>query len=213
MMERRASLSDCKFIHVNDETDAQKFGITAALLNPLLVSVVCALDPFFEASGVVAIVTSGVRTAEKQLSLIIQKALKHGLDAAYPNIKSATVENVDSWKDPWGKLLCLGEMINPPVKAMAPFDYTRSDGSPRKAGNMIDISNHMKEHSEDLSTPHPQQMTEYFVGHPMPSLEQVRKVIAGAIASGVVPELKDYLMEPTNGAVHLDCVDAKLNTF
>jgi hypothetical protein len=166
------------------------------VLNDLLISAITSLDDEFIKADLHAQVTSGIRTGQKQLSLIVEKCKKHGVDKEFPLILGATLDNVDSWLYPWGRLLTLGEMINPPLPAHAPFDYLKPNGDIRKAGNFIDISNHMKAHSFDISGA---------------NLSTIENVIKDSLTRCEM--IKGYLKEPVNNAVHVDCQDVKLNNF
>ena len=164
--------------------------------------VIFALDESF--SNYPAEVTSGLRTAGHQLELIQQKCSNHGISKDFPSILNATVDNVDSWLKPWGKLLTIGEMINPPVPARAPFDYTKPGGEKRNAGNLIGISNHMQGHAFDIGL-HNQKTGK------MLDLQQLVMIIGEAAKT--LGLIAGYLPEPVNGALHIDCKDMKLKSF
>jgi len=169
------------------------------VLDPTIQGVIEALEPWFSAEGLPCVVTSGVRTAEKQLSIIVQKAIQHGIDQEFPQIKTATVEDVNSWINSWGKLLTVGEMINPPVPAHAPYSYNKPNGDVRPAGTFIDISDHMKGGAFDIG----------LGGH---TLVQITSVLDKAKTDPTVL-IKDYLAEPVNLAIHIDCNGPKLGNF
>lgn len=168
---------------------------TGVVLNELLTSTILALDDVFAEKEVRGVITSGIRTAQKQLSIIISKCKTHRIDETYPSILAATVENKEAWLNAWGKLLVIGEMVNPPLPAKAPFDYKRN-GELRKAGTLIDISNHMKAHSFDVSGDR---------------LEEIYDTIK--YAQTKIPAIKGFLFEPVNHAVHIDCQEIKLDKF
>lgn len=171
------------------------------VLTQTIDTAIAELDPWFSAEGVPATVTSGFRTAEKQLEVIVQKVLAHPvLKNEYPNIASAAVEDSASWLNAWGSLLTIGEMVNPPVASKAPFDYKKPDGSDRPAGTFIDISAHMKGHAFDIG-----------LGALGPVY--IKPVVDKAFADKSITDFKDYLFEPVNNAIHIDCVDTKLDGF
>jgi hypothetical protein len=181
------SIAECRHLTVGSQV----------VLNDLLTKTICTLDDEFEIVSVLAMVTSGIRTAQKQLSLIIDKAKLHGIDKTYPEILVATVDNVDSWRNAWSKLLTVGEMINPPKPAECLFDYMRN-GEKRSAGNLIDISNHMKAHSFDIARA---------------DLDIIAGIIHTSIELKRCPTIKGYLKESVNNAIHVDLQDIKLEAF
>ena len=178
------------FLKVNDDV----------VLVPLIQNVIEELEGWFSAEGLPCQVTSGLRTAEKQLSIIIQKAILHGIDKEFPSINTATVQDVNSWLNAWGRLLQVDEMVNPPVSAHAPYDYKKPNGDQRLAGTFIDISVHMKGGAFDIGKG----------GH---TLQQITSVLDKALADKTIKDLQDYLAEPVNGAVHVDCMYSKINGF
>lgn len=182
------TIADCKYLTV-------KAGV---VLNDLLTSTICDLDNEFGIVDVRAVVTSGIRTTQKQLSIIVEKAKLHGIDKEFPEILVATVDNVDSWIKSWGKLLVLQDVVNPPIPARAPFDYVKPNGDKRNAGTLIDISNHQKAHSFDIGKA---------------DLDIVAGIIHTSIELKRCPTIKGYLKEPVNEAVHVDCRDIKLDVF
>lgn len=182
------TIADCRYLTVGSQV----------VLNDLLTKTICTLDDEFEIASVLAMVTSGIRTAQKQLSLIIQKAKLHGIDKTYPEILIATVDNKNSWLSAWSKLLVIGEMINPPKPAESLFGYTKPNGEIRPAGTLIDISNHMKAHSFDIARA---------------DLKVIGDIIQNAMDKKYCPTIKGYLLEPVNNCVHVDCQDIKLDIF
>lgn len=184
----KSSISECKNLTV-------KAGV---VLNALLTETICTLDDEFQIASQKATVTSGIRTAQKQLDTIIEKAKYHGLDKIYPEILIATVDNKDSWINAWGKLLILKDIVNPPIPANAPFDYVKPNGAKRKAGTFIDISNHMKAHSFDIARN---------------DLNIIAGIVQNAIDKKYCTTIKSYLVEPVNNAVHIDCEENKLDKF
>ena len=168
------------------------------VLNDLLSQTICLLDDECAKAELYAMVTSGIRTPQKQLSIIVEACLKRGIDKEFPEIKVATVDNEDSWLMPWGRLLTMDYMVNPPIPAKAPFDYTRSDGTPRKAGHLVGYSGHQLAHSFDVAEA---------------PLDKIEEVVKGSMK--VIPMIKDCLVEPKNGsgAVHIDCQEPKMKGF
>ena len=170
------------------------------ILTPTIANVIFELEGWFGEDGLFCTVTSGLRTAEKQLSIIIDKSIQHGVDREFSSIKTATVKNISSWLNSWGRLLQIGEMVNPPLPTKAPYDYKKPNGDQRKAGTFIDISNHMKGGAFDI-------------GKGAHTLQMITTVLDKALADPTIKDLKGYLPEPVNGCVHCDCIIPKLGNF
>jgi hypothetical protein len=168
-------------------------------LTEVIDSRIAVLDKYFQ--DYPCEVTSGLRTAQHQLELIMQKCSSHG----FP-ISNATLDNPDSWLNGWGKLLTIGEMINPPYPTRAPFDYVKPNGDKRSAGNLIGISNHMQGHAFDIGG-YNQELKQ------SRDLTKVQEIIfdADKAEGGIL--IAGTLLEPVNGALHIDCKDGKLNSF
>lgn len=170
------------------------------ILTPLLENVICELEPWFSEAGLPVHVTSGLRTAERQLEIIIDKAKELGIDHEFPSILTATLDDVNSWVFAWGRELQANQMVNPPQSQKAPFDYVRSDGTPRKAGTLIEMSGH-------------QLGQDFDIGQDIFRLKEITDVLDKALADNAIFDLKGYLAESGNHAVHVDCKEAKLNKF
>ena len=168
-------------------------------LTDVIDSRIALLDSYFQ--DYPCEVTSGLRTAQHQLDLIIQKCSNHG----FP-IPNASLDNPDSWLNGWGKLLTVGEMINPPYPAKAPFDYVKPNGEKRSAGNLIGISNHMQGHAFDIGGFN-QELKQ------SRDLMKVQEIVSEADKKEGNIIIAGMLLEPVNGALHIDCKDEKLNSF
>ena len=109
------------------------------------------LEPYFRAAGLRVKVTSGYRSPEYQLALIRRKAIYYGLDQKYPSIRTATVEDVESWRGAWDELLNVkGYTINPPVPAVSRLG--------KRAGRRIGSSPHSSGKAFDLSSGNPAEL-------------------------------------------------------
>ena len=94
------------------------------VLTPTIERTLVQVDPIFE--GEPSSVTSGQRTAEKQLSIIVEKAKRHGIEDLFPEFNAGllsakvVVEDVEiySWQRAWSKLLSIGDIVNPPLAAV-----------------------------------------------------------------------------------------------
>lgn len=117
---------------------------------PAITRAVDLIDPFFD--GELSIITSGLRTPQEQVELIISKMQKHGIYADFPEVDlhrgsdvGSSLEIEDSllfwWQRGWSKLLQIGEIINPPIACMCLYDYFRPNKENMK-GKVIQESPH-----------------------------------------------------------------------
>ena len=154
-----------------------------------------------------SVVTSGLRTAEKQLAIIVEKVKRHDAGKDFfewvsfnGNAPALTLKLDDGpelywWQRSWSKLLSIGEIVNPPVPAKCLFDYWRpgdpKDAAHNKKGTEIGISRHMKGLSFDI-------------GGGDNLAERAKRVMRAK--QGGKAFLKDFLVEHGNNAVHCDVV-------
>jgi peptidoglycan hydrolase-like protein with peptidoglycan-binding domain len=111
------------------------------LTNPEINKVLRQLDGYFKKANLSVTLTSGIRTPQKQLDIIRNAAVRRGIDAKYPAIRTATVDDIESWLGTWDELLNRKKFIvNPPKPVTS-----------RISGRRIDISPHMKGRAFDLS--------------------------------------------------------------
>lgn len=114
------------------------------IVTPAIQKVLNELEKYFEKADLKVSVTSGVRTPDSQLKIIVDKAKQYGLDKKYPSILNATVEDVDSWRDAWDELLNVkGFIVNPPKKTKCKFG--------KRAGKTVYPSPHIQKKAFDLS--------------------------------------------------------------
>jgi hypothetical protein len=166
--------------------------------------VIDALDKYFEEAGLVAYVTSGLRTPEDQLRIIQNQLKARVLDNYYPeafgniggkyNFQGQSVYN---WQPGWSKLLSVGFIVNPPYPAHVLMDYYRPGSSENKKGQLIGDSPHTKGTAFDVSGGGDGVTNEALV------IER---------AKGKVKGLKGYLIERNNNAIHVDCYPNLNNT-
>jgi len=158
------------------------------------------LDPYFE--DLTSQVTSGLRTAQDQLNIIIQKVEQHKIDNLFQEFHEYKGHNYMEkvniggellywWQKSWGKLLSIGEIVNPPTPAEVLFDYFRPGSNVNRKGRIIDVSNHTKGISFDI-------------GGGADLDERVKRVQQAAQDGSCF--IRDYLKEVVNGAIHVDCV-------
>jgi hypothetical protein len=169
------------------------------VLTPAIIRTLNVLDPFFE--GESSLITSGLRTPEKQLQIIAEKALRHSIHHVFPEFKNPKERSVPEkmrieglgevywWQRTWSKLLSLKDVVNPPLPAEALFDYVRPGSNENKRGQVIDISNHQRGLSFDIGGGS--------------NLKEKANRVAKVLQSGQA-FMKGYLMEQVNNAVHVD---------
>ncbi len=171
--------------------EANKFLTVAqgVILTKSITPVIIALEPYFVKANVHAIVTSGLRDAEKQLQVIREYLHLKGLDHTYPDTMACKATDqelgVFKWQMAWSNLLHVGVIINPPIAAKCLMDSFRPNGTNRK-GTIIN------------QTPHARG-TAFNIGGivAVPVLDQALKdKVHGFI---------DYLTERENNATHCDC--------
>jgi hypothetical protein len=165
------------------------------------------LDGYFEQANLRCEVTSGLRTAEYQLKLIVDKCYLHHIDKEFPLVRVAKLLDLETWVKPWGRLLEIGEMINPPVPTKVPFDYIKSNGDKRKAGTLIPLSGHQLGQDFDIGGRNLELNTKIDLN----KIGDVIKTFMNNIASKNI--VSGYLIEGVNGAVHVDCIELKLDKF
>lgn len=168
--------------------------------SPAIVRTAELLDPHFE--GEPSIITSGVRTKEDQLALIMQKLAKHGKDREFhefvfgvierwPIDKTVHIDDINRdlywWQRGWSRLLNIGEIINPPFPAEVMFDY-QADGRNKK-GEIIQISNHMRGLALDIGG--------------ADDIKAKAKCVLAAVNAGD-SFIKGWRIEGVNNCVHID---------
>jgi peptidoglycan hydrolase-like protein with peptidoglycan-binding domain len=110
-------------------------------LMPEVARVVRELDGEFRAASLRVVLTSGFRTPEDQLRIIREQAIRRGLHEKYPQIQTATVDNVESWLDAWDELLHrAGYIVNPPRDVRSRITGKFYRPSPHTRGEAFDLS-------------------------------------------------------------------------
>jgi peptidoglycan hydrolase-like protein with peptidoglycan-binding domain len=146
------------------------------IMNPELDRVVRELEAYFRNANLKVTLTSAIRTAEEQLRIIKNAAIKYGLDQKYPSINTATVNDVQSWVKTWDELLQVKTYIVMPPKPVTSII----------TGKRYDISPHMKGQAFDLSGA---------------DLDRIASVAQTYCQQGGA--LSQILVERTNNAVHI----------
>lgn len=150
--------------------------------------VIAKLDPFFEKANRKARVSSIYRSPSYQLQIIRHYLKANKLDKIY--VKAMTDglnqkikwggETIYSWQVGWSKLLNIGILINPPMRAKVLLDYYRHGIN--KKGEIIGESQHSTGRAFDISGRWKlNNTTNEWI------LEEVKKIVADAIA--VDPDL------------------------
>ena len=90
------------------------------------------LSLYFSRNHLQAMITSGVRTGDRQLDIIKQRIAAYGMTNAFPGLANATVADKGVWSPAWEWLKAHRVPVNPPA------DYM-DDG-----GNIVGASLHLK---------------------------------------------------------------------
>ncbi len=175
-----------KFLKVND----------GVVLDEFLDAVAVKLDKEFEAAGLHALLTSGIRTAEDQLRIIRQYLKQEGLHTTYPDAMSCKVtdqvtlnnEIVYVWQKAWSNLLNVGVIINPPLRAKLLMDYFVSAGVNRK-GHIYEQTAHASKKCLDIGG------AKNGINDEMAVLEKAMKNI---------PEIISLVKERKNNCAHIN---------
>ena len=173
----------------------------SVVLTAIIEPVIMALDKYFEKEGKIAYVTSGLRDASSQLSIIRGYLAKTGLDKTYPDALTCQLNDkkqfeakiVYVWQPAWSALLNKGIIINPPIAAECLMDYFR-DGKNKK-GQIINESPHFKGTAFDIGG-----NADGIDGNVVSELKIIQKAIENKLSG-----LRGYLPERNNNCVHCDC--------
>jgi hypothetical protein len=167
-------------------------------INDELDEVIVSLDPEFEAAGLMATVTSGIRTPDEQLDIIKDYCRRKNIQDVF--IASAELskkvqfngEEIYSWQPAWSKLLEAGILINPPLRAKCLVDYINAAGINRK-GVYFNQTIHASKKAFDI-------------GGAGNGVADEAKVMQKAIASKKFPKIKGITIERNNNCVHTDII-------
>lgn len=171
-------------------------------LTPSIQRTIELMDKFFD--GEVSEITSGLRTTQDQLTVILQKVARHGKDTEFVEFVNG-VENrwpVDKivhlgdinrdlywWQRAWSRLLNIGDIVNPPYPAEVIFDYIRPGDLKNKKGEVIQVSNHSHGLAFDIGGGH--------------DITEKAKRVVRALQSGEC-FIRSWLLEHVNNACHID---------
>jgi hypothetical protein len=169
-------------------------------LTPVMIPVILGMEVFFEEEGVIAHITSGERTSQDQLDIIVKYAKRYDVDKEFPEILTCgiydTIEINDNkrlftWQRPWSRLLNKNVIINPPRPAICLFDYWRNGIN--KKGSLIGLSPHFYGMAYDIG------------GGTDHDITNELKCVKRAFESKTIPGFKGYLPERNNNCIHIDC--------
>lgn len=162
-------------------------------------SVISKLDKYFEQSELHAKVTSILRTQEKQLEIIQSYLIRYKLDGEYQDTMTCHVEDyhtndknekIYAWQLAWSKLLNIGIIINPPVKAVVLLDYIKQGVN--KKGEFIPESNHFSGKAFDIGGGS--------------DISEELYVVSDAMKKDKLLGIKNYVVERQNNCLHINCV-------
>lgn len=165
---------------------------------PAITRAVSLLEPYFEDEP--SIISSGWRAPMDQLRLIIEKAERHKIDGDFGEFAHGAMKDPEVmalvedktlywWQRTWSKLLSIGEIVNPPVPAVALFDYIRPGSTTNKKGQIIAISPHMHGLAFDIKGE-------------KNLIEKAKRVMKASQEGDCF--ITSFLVEHVNNAVHVD---------
>lgn len=170
------------------------------VLTPIIEPVIVHLDQFFQAAGLRARVTSGLRDALSQLAIVKHYLTVKGLANLHPEAMACTdplqrVANRYAWQLGWSHLLNVRVIINPPLAAECLMDYFGPSGKgPNKKGKTINQTPHANGVCFDIGG----------AGGDDATIADELVVMQAAMKKGV-PGLVNILPEHNNNAIHCDC--------
>lgn len=167
---------------------------------PSITRAVELIEPYFD--GEPSEVTSGLRTINDQMKIIITKLIRHRLDTEYPEFKLHLGSSADFkvpvnddilywWQRSWSKLLNIGDIVNPPIPAACLFDYVRPGSQENRKGKVIQES----PHAHGLA---------FDIGGGKSLLEKSKRVMKAIQDKECF--IKSTLIETVNNAIHLDVI-------
>lgn len=180
--------------------------LETVVLNERIQLALNSLEPFIKEEKLTAVVTSGVRTTEHQLSLILEEAErrklgdKYDLDSIRHSMMQTVLFNgrpVFAFVPVWSELLRQGYMINPPIAARCVFAYTKADGTQIPANTMLDISTHQKGRGVDIDGD----------DKSADDIVVLEKFVKKLHDAGSLPMVQSWLREPKNDCLHLSLVE------
>lgn len=165
------------------------------VLTPTIEPVIRALDPYFEAANLKAVVTSGLRDGADQLRIIRQYLTKKGLAEKYPQAMTCQLNDKHpadqyAWQMAWSNLLHAGVIINPPLRARCLMDYFKNGKNLK--GVMFPPTSHARG-------------TAFNIGGGGNGVSDEAVVVQKAL-DAKLPGLASFVIERENNAIHCNCV-------
>jgi len=152
--------------------------------------VICKLDKYFKQYNHEAIVTSIVRTPEKQLSIIVDYCIKYGVPVSTDWDVDKKIGEYYCWQKSWSRLLNLGVIINPPYAAVCLEDYYKNGVN--KKGQVINPSPHFFGKAFDI-------------GGGINGINDELEIISYAMGQDKNLGILKIVLERANNCVHCDC--------
>lgn len=182
------------------------FVLPTVTLTPTISRTIQMLDEYFQ--ELPATVTSGERSVHQQLLIIFEEALSRGLEKefleltkeslALPDLMTILTDGttVYWWQRAWSRLLVLGFIVNPPIRAKCLEHYiSKKLGVPDKDmfGEFIELSTHQMGIAFDISV------------HTGIGEKTMR--VSRAFKEGHC-YIHSYKVEKENQALHVTCIAA-----
>lgn len=184
------------------------------------IEVINKLDKFFERAGKVSYVTSAIRFPTDQLRIIKEYCIKKDVAKQFPELLTCGVEDkytkddlpekflsrwhpiwkikesIYQWQFAWSKLLLIGIIINPPVRAECLFEYARNGKSLYMKA--IPASPHM------ITTDRPNGAID--IGGGANGINDEVEIVSGALTQSPDIGIRNMVIERENNCLHLNII-------
>lgn len=177
---------------INNKWAIVKPGVT---LTDSIDRAIVELDAVCEATGRKMWITSGQRSAERQLKIIRDYAVAYKLNTQYPEAMTCQLMDKDadghfSWQKLWSKLCNIGLIIAPPIACVALYDYNYFGRNLK--GLICPPSNHIPGYAFD-------------VDGEQNGIEDETKLVEQAMKDGKLPSVINIVSERKNNCLHFNC--------
>jgi hypothetical protein len=185
------------------------FGLTikdGVILTDSIRPGIAQLDAAYKDRNISGLVSSGLRTPERQVDVIRGLAKDAGLEFDYldsMNLNSTTSYSgavVFQWQIVWSKLMSLMFDVNPPIAATLLMD--RFIGGVNKRGKVYPPTEHSFGISFDIEGEYGGQQL----------LDIYTNAFLDAVKENEVPAIISYTKEVKNNCLHLNCKNVDLAT-
>jgi hypothetical protein len=172
---------------------------STVVLTPTISKGGLGLDALHKSNGITGCMSSGLRNAQYQFYNVIQpEAVKMGLPdavgARYESVVTFNGKQYPLWQILWSKVLSKGYVCNPPEGAEALLPYKHPEtGQIIQPPHFVGATNHATGHAFDESIRRLSGI----------SVEDYLKLLGKS--RGLIPTIKDWLVEHGNGCIHFDC--------